>query len=176
MRKRAFFVESNGEEPSCTICGSSLRYRDKVSRIMKRYNGEKAHVMIERRKCQNPDCKKLHRCLPSQLTRFKHFLTEIIEDTVDDIVVPEDPEDPGDDIITTPSHRTVAGWKAWIRFNTPNINGCLKAAGHSILGLSTQFLKSGISLLDELRKDGGGWLAAIQQVIYNSGGFIETFY
>ena len=137
----------------CTICGGSLRYRDKVPRIMKRYNGEKSYVMIERRKCQ-----------------------KIIEDTVDDIVVPEDPEDPGDDIITSPSHRTVAGWKAWIRFNTPNINGCLKAAGHSILGLSTQFLKSGISLLDELRKDGGGWLASIQQVIYNSGGFIETFY
>ena len=171
-----FFVVSNGEDPSCAICGGSLRYRDKVPRIMKRYNGEKSYVMIERRKCQNPDCNRLHRCLPSQLTRFKHFLTEIIEDTVDDIVVPEDPEDPGDDIITSPSHRTVAGWKAWIRFNTPNINGCLKAAGHSILGLSTQFLKSGISLLDELRKDGGGWLAAIQQVIYNSGGFIETFY
>ena len=158
MRKRAFFVESNGEEPSCTICGSSLRYRDKVSRIMKRYNGEKAHVMIERRKCQNPDCKKLHRCLPSQLTRFKHFMTE------------------GDDIITSPTIRTVAGWKAWVRHNTPNINGCLKAVGHGILGLSTQFLKSGISLLDELREDGGGWLATIQQVIYNSGGSIEPFY
>ena len=122
MRKRAFFVESNGEEPSCTICGSSLRYRDKVSRIMKRYNGEKAHVMIERRKCQNPDCKKLHRCLPSQLTRFKHFMTDVIEDTVDDIIVPEDPENPGDDIITSPTIRTVAGWKAWVRHNTPNIN------------------------------------------------------
>ena len=72
----------------CTICGGSLRYRDKVPRIMKRYNGEKSYVMIERRKCQNPDCNRLHRCLPSQLTRFKHFLTEIIEDTVDDIVVP----------------------------------------------------------------------------------------
>ena len=94
-----FFVVSNGEEPSCTICGGSLRYRDKVPRIMKRYNGEKSHVMIERRKCQNPDCSRLHRCLPAQLTRFKHFLTEIIEDTVDDIVVPEDPEDPGDDIV-----------------------------------------------------------------------------
>ena len=56
----------------CTICGGSLRYRDKVPRIMKRYNGEKSYVMIERRKCQNPDCNRLHRCLPSQLTRFKH--------------------------------------------------------------------------------------------------------
>ena len=70
----------------------------------------------------------------------------------------------------------VAGWKAWVRHNTPNINGCLKAVGHGILGLSTQFLKSGISLLDELREDGGGWLATIQQVIYNSGGSIEPFY
>ena len=168
-----FFVVSNGEDPSCAICGGSLRYRDKVPRIMRLYNGEKNHVMIERRKCQNPQCNKLHRCLPSQLTRFKHFMTDIIEDTVDDIVVPEDP---GDDIVVSPTLRTVAGWKAWIRHNTPSINGCLKAVGHGILGLSPQFLKSGISLLDELRREGGGWLAAIQQVIYNSGGFIDPFY
>ncbi len=170
---------SNGEEPSCPVCGGSLSYRDKVPRIMKRYNGEKSHVMIERRKCQNPDCKKLHRCLPPQLTRFKHFMTDVIEDTVDDIVVPEDPEEPSnpdDEVIVSPSLRTVATWKAWIRHNTPNINGCLKEVGHGILGLSTQFLKSGISLLDELRSNGGGWLATVQQVIYNAGGFIEPLY
>ena len=28
----------------------------------------------------------------------------------------------------------------------------------------------------EERKDGGGWLAAIQQIIYNSGGFLEPWY
>ena len=54
-------------------------------------------------------------------------MTDVIEDTVDDIIVPEDPENPGDDIITSPTIRTVAGWKAWVRHNTPNINGCLKA-------------------------------------------------
>lgn len=145
---------------------------------MRRYNDEKAHVMIERRKCQNPVCGKLHRCLPAQLTRFKHFMTEIIEDTVDGIVIPEDPEDPAADkeCIESPSLRTVAGWKEWIRRNTPNINGYLKSAGCSILGLSTQFLKSGVSLLEELRKDGGGWLAVVQHVIYNSGGSLEPYY
>ena len=171
-----FFVKSNGEEPPCNICGGSLRYRDKVPRIMRQYNGEVSRVMIECRKCQNPDCGKLHRCLPAQLTRYKHFLTEIIEDTVDDIVIPEDPEDPGGHFIESPSPRTVAGWKAWIKHNTPNINGYLKMAGHSILGLSTQFLKSGISLLEELRKDGGGWLATVQSIIYNSGGSLKPYY
>lgn len=100
-------------------------------------------------------------------------MTDVIEDTVDDIIVPEDPENPGDDIITSPTIRTVAGWKAWVRHNTPNINGCLKAVGHGILGLSTQFLKSGISLLDELRSDGSGWLATVQHIIYNAGGSLE---
>ena len=52
----------------------------------------------------------------------------------------------------------------------------VREAGYSILGFSVQFLKSGVSLLDELRKDGGGWLAAIQQIIYNSGGFLEPWY
>ena len=143
---------------------------------MKRYNGEKAYIMIERRRCQNPDCQKLHRCLPSQLTKFKHFLTEIIEDTVDDVVIPEDPEQPGDEIIVSPSPRTVARWKEWVRHNTPNINGYLKTIGHGILGLSIQFLKSRVSLLDELRKEGGGWLATVQCIVYGAGGFLEPYY
>ncbi len=110
------------------------------------------------------------------MTKFKHFLTEIIEDTVDDVVKPEDPDDPGECFIESPSPRTVEGWKEWIRHNTPYIDGYLKAAGHSILGLSTQFLKSGVSLLKELRDDGGGWLATVQSIIYNSGGSLEPYY
>lgn len=181
MKNSVFFVESNGEEPVCPACRSELKYRDQVPRIMKKYNDDTAYVMIERRKCQNPSCKKLHRCLPSQLTRFKHYITEIIEDTVDDVVCPEDPADPAAQredasCIENPSLRTVARWKEWIRRNTPNINGYLKAVGHSILGLSTQFLKSRISLLDELRRDGGGWLATIQHIIYNAGGFLQPCY
>ena len=86
--------------------------------------------MIERRKCQNPDGKKLHRCLPSQLTRFKHFLTEIIENAVDGIIIPENPDDPTAELegttIESPSLRTAARWKAWAEFNAPNINGYLK--------------------------------------------------
>ncbi|MEE1163957.1 MAG: DUF6431 domain-containing protein [Lachnospiraceae bacterium] len=177
MRNLVFFVLSNGEEPACPVCGARLQYRDQVPRIMRGYNGKKAYVMIERRKCQNPDCKKLHRCLPSQLTRFKHFLTEIIENTVDDIVIPEDPDDPTAEkegaTIESPSLRTVSGWKAWVEHNKANINGFLKSVGHSILGFSVQFLKSGISLLDELRSDGSGWLATVQHIIYNAGGSLE---
>lgn len=175
-----FFVESNGEEPNCTACGANLKYRDQVPRIMKGYNGKKAWVMIERRKCQNPCCKKLHRCLPSQLTRFKHFLTEIIERTVDDVVIPEDPNDSTAEkegaTIESPSLRTVSRWKAWVEHNKANINGFLKSVGHSILGFSIQFLKSGISLLDELRNDRGGWLATVQHIIYNAGGSLEPCY
>ena len=147
---------------------------------MRGYNGKKTYVMIERRKCQNPYCEKLHRCLPSQLTRFKHFPTEIIEDTVDDVVIPEDPDDPTvekeNTTIERPPTRTVSGWKAWIEHNKTNINGFLKSVGHSILGFCVQFLKSGISLLDELRSDGSGWLATVQHIIYNAGGSLEPFY
>ena len=171
-----FFVESNGNDPLCTVCGGNLKYRDRVRRIMKKYNGERSCIMIERRKCQNPACKKLHRCLPPQLTKFKHFATEIIEDTVDDVVIPEDPDGPEEEFIESPSSHTVTRWKQWIEKNTANINGYLRAFGHSILGFSTQFLKSEISLLEELRKTGGGWLAAIQQVIYNAGGFLDPLY
>ena len=147
---------------------------------MRGYNNEKATVMLERRKCQNQSCNKLHRCLPSQLTPFKHFMTEIIEDTADDIVIPEDPDDPTAEkegtSIESPSLRTVSRWKEWIEHNRANINGYLRSVGHCTLGLSTQFLKSGVSLLDELRNDGGGWLAAVQHIIYNSGGFLAPYY
>ena len=175
-----FFVKSNGEESDCPVCGGSLKYRDTVPRIMKSYNAARSTVMIERRKCQNPSCGKLHRCLPTQLTRFKHFMTEIIEDTADGVVVPEDAGDPTaekeGEILESPAPRTVTRWRDWIRHNAAYINGRLKDAGYSILGLGTQFLSSGISLLDELRKDGSGWLATIQTIIYNSGGFLEPFY
>lgn len=145
---------------------------------MKGYNGKKDTVMIERRKCQDQGCRKLHRCLPSQLTKFKHFLTEIIEDTVDDVVVPEDPEDPTLDgtLVESPSPRTVARWKKWIDHNKSFINGYLKAVGHGLLDFGPQFLKSGISLLDELRKYGGGWIATIQQLIYNTGESLRSYY
>lgn len=166
---------SNGEELSCSICGGVLKYRDKVPRIAKRYNGDVLHGLIERWKCQDPACGKVHRCLPKQLVRFKHFITEIIEDTVDDVAVPENPDDSDRYYFESPSPRTIAGWKDWIRHNTPYIDGYLKAAGHSILGLSTQFLKSGVSLLKELRKE-GGWLSTIQTIIYNSGGSLEPCY
>lgn len=167
-------VVSNGEELFCPVCGGNLKYRDKVLRIMKKLHGSSAHVMIERHKCQNPSCGKLHRCLPAQLTRFKHFATEVIEDTCDDIVIPEDPESP--EFVESPSLRTVKRWKEWIRHNAPNIDGYLRTAGFSILGLSVQFLKSGISLLEELRNNGGGWLATVQHIIYNSGGFLAPYY
>ena len=132
--------------------------------------------MVERRQCQNPDCGKIHRCLPPQVTRFKHFLTEIIEDTVDDVVKPEDPDDPGGRFIESPAPRTVSGWKGWISHNTPYIDGYLRATGYNILEHNAQLLKSGIPLLETLRKDGGGWLAAVQTIIYNAGGALEPWY
>lgn len=36
--KLGFFIKSNGEEPVCPVCGSQIKYRDQVSRIMKGYN------------------------------------------------------------------------------------------------------------------------------------------
>ena len=65
-------------------------------------------------------------------------------------------------------------WKAWFERNRKNIDGQLKSVGYRILGFSEQLLISGVSLSDELRKNGAGWLGTILCVIYNSGGFLRT--
>ena len=62
-------------------------------------------------------------------------------------------------------------------FNALNIDGHLKSIGHRELGFSEELLRSGVSLLESLRRSiPEGWLKVILCMIYNSGGRLWPFY
>ena len=121
-------------------------------------------------RCRNENCRRIHNALPDFLVPHKHYSSEVIEDVIDDVVRPNDELNDSD----YPCEKTMVRWKAWFERNRKNIDGQLKSVGYRILGFSEQLLISGVSLSDELRKNGAGWLGTILCVIYNSGGFLRT--
>ena len=170
MRKMIFFVISE-EDTVCPECGSPLCRRDKKRRVHKEAGGRKRWFVINRLKCTNEKCGRLHNELPDCMVPYKHYGTEIIEDVVDEVIGPDDPgtED-------YPCEATMRHWKWWISRNEANINGQMRSVLHHLLDLNTEFLKSGESLLRELRERiSPGWLSVIIRFLYNSGGRIEPY-
>ena len=88
----------------CDKCGSTLKHRDYVKRIMKSENGVAEWIYIERLICC--DCKSIHRQLPEDLLPYKHYRTDIIEGVLIGTVSCEDftYED-------FPSEMTMMRWK-----------------------------------------------------------------
>ena len=114
-------------------------------------------------KCENEDCLfRFTRILPDELTPYKHYRTEVIEDVVDEVCTPEDPQTQD-----YPCEKTMDRWKSWISGNQTQIDGALKSLGSRIFEFDEELLSSEESLMDELRQNGAGWLAVINQVMYN---------
>ena len=170
MRKKIFLVIS-GEDTICPECGSPLCRRDRKLRIHKEAGGKKSWLSINRLKCTNEKCRRLHNELPDCLFPYKHYGSDIIEDVVDEVVGPDDLETEN-----YPCEATMKHWKWWISRNEANINGQMKSMLHHLLDLDTEFLKSGESLLKELKgRISPGWLSVVARFIYNLGGRIEPY-
>lgn len=162
-----FLCESNEKLALCPCCDHTLSYRDSRLRICRLHGGEKSFIQIRRLRCTH--CGRFHNELPDCLTPYKHYSTEVIEDVVDEVV--------GPDTTATedyPCEATMHRWQAWIKRNVLYINGMLRSVGYRRLSFSEQLLKSGVSLLEKLQDAGFGWLASINRVIYNSGGFVPS--
>lgn len=143
-------------------------HRDFKLRIMKLEGGEKRTIRIERMKCTNNGCGRLHNALPDCLVPYKHYACEAIAGVLDEIITPDDAEDED-----YPCEATMLRWKHWLMANLLRIDGYLKSIGHRLLGLGEELLCSNLSLLGTLRSSNGRWLEAILRMIYNSGGFLE---
>lgn len=168
MRKMIFFVISE-EDTVCPECGSPLCRRDKKRRIYKEAGGKKQWFLINRLKCTK--CKKLHSELPDCIIPYKQYGADIIEDVIDGVRTADDLETED-----YPCEGTMKHWKWWLSKNEANINGQMKSMLHHLLDLKTEFLKSGDSLLEELRERvSPGWLRVVTRFIYNSGGRIEPY-
>ena len=46
--------------------------------------------MINRLKCTNESCRKIHRQPTDDIVKFKHYCAETIEDVLDDVISEED--------------------------------------------------------------------------------------
>ncbi len=130
---------------------------------MKLEGGEKSVLIIRRLRC--PNCRRLHNELPDCVTPYKHYAAETISGVLDGIVTPDD-----DDAEDYPCEQTMRRWILWLKENHDNIEGSLRRAGHTILGLGERILSSPGSLLEAIRTRYQNWLEIILRVIYNSGG------
>ena len=161
----------NGNEYLCPVCKNGvLVFRDYCKRIMRLEGGDVEWMDIPRHCCDNPACGKVHRMLPDILAPFKHYQESVITDAIDDRIDPDTSDD-------RPSATTVVRWKHWLMMNWLNIDGHIKSVAHRELGFSAELMKSGVSLLKELRNSiPEGWLKEILRIVYNSGGKLSACY
>lgn len=169
MRQTVFFVKSSENVPGCPCCGGQLRYRDSRLRIRKHEGGDRDFLSIRRFRCTA--CESYHNELPDVLLPYKHYEAEVISGVIDGIVTPHD-----QDSEDYPSISTMLHWLRWFQLNLSNMEGYLRNAGYSILGLGKDLLFSDQSLLEAVRKKYFNWLEKAIRIIYNSGGFLPAFY
>ena len=161
-KNKIFFIESNEEPPDCPCCGSKLFLRDHRRRHGKTYQGEAVTFLIPRFKCNR--CKRLHNALPDCLVPHKHYVSEVIENVIDEVSTPED-----ETTEDYPCERTMERWKKWFSKNKTHIDGFLKSALSRLSGGDTSPLYTRESLLQICRDKGAGWIGIVEKVIYNSG-------
>ena len=159
------------EDAICPGCGSSLCRRDKKLRVHKEVGGRKRWFAINRLKCTNEKCGRLHNELPDCMVPYKHYGTDIIEDVIEGGRTADDLETEDH-----PCEGTMKHWKWWLSKNEVNINGQMKSVLQHLMDLDIEFLKSSDSLLEGLRERiSPGWLPVVVRFIYNSGGRIEPY-
>lgn len=72
----------------CPECGGIVKYRDKTKRMIRLEYGQREYIKISRFKCVS--CGKIHRALPKELTPYKHYKTELINNMINDVVTTDD--------------------------------------------------------------------------------------
>jgi hypothetical protein len=159
-----FFVSGDNEVHTCPICGGQLRYRDSRLRIMRVYGGTKHHVRIRRLRCMT--CGRLHNELPRQLTPYKHYATQVIEDVISERVDSDD-----DRTIDGPSPQSMKRWRKWYRMNLARIKGLIQLAIRKASDPDT-LPNHGDLLPGWFKARCKKWLQRAQLIIYNSGGFL----
>ena len=167
MRNWVFFIESE-EECICPECKSGLKYRDKVLRIQRYRDSEPKWFAINRLKCTNESCGRIHRQLPDEMVKFKHYSAEDIEDVIDEVV-------DENDVQVNPCEETIKHWRWWFQFNKNQMERQLHSVVYRFLDQGFGLLDPKDSLLEELRKRiSPGWLGMCYRIINNSGGVIRT--
>ena len=122
-------------------------------------------MLIERRKCKG--CGKTHRLLPGyKVFPYKHYDADTIESVVDG--------DLNEDNLSTedyPCESTLLRWRQWANEFVKNTEGRLRSTIYHVYDLTEAFLKSKVSLLEELKaRIGYGWLTMVFRIYMDTGG------
>ena len=167
---KGFLITGNPHVLVCPCCKEkTLVLRDHRLRIMRLMGGVTCWIEVPRYVCKNKHPKRYHTALPSILSFFRHYVTQLIQDAADGLLTSEDLENQQ---MNYPADSTLERWCNWINRNKQNIDGYLKSVGSKLPGFGEGLLHTEGSLLEKLRDDGMPWLAIVQRVIYNSGGFL----
>lgn len=143
-------------------------YRDMVKRGQKLVGGDREWYMINRLKCTGDGCGRIHRQLTDSMVPYKQYSGEVVEDVVDDVVTESDP-------VSYPCEKTMNLWRWWYLVNHTQMEGQLRSAGYRHLDFGSEFLKSGVSLLDELKnRISPEWLMVVTRIFTNTGGRFLT--
>lgn len=138
-------------------------------RGQKQIGGERKLYMVNRMKCTNVSCGRIHRQLTDGMVEFKQYAAEVIEDVLDGVISESDP-------IDYPCEGTMKHWRWWFQYNKAQMEGQMRSAGYRLCGFIDGFLKSTESLLEEIRKRiSPGWLGAVCRIVNNSGGSLMVY-
>lgn len=150
----------------CPDCGVQLIYRDSRPRIVRRAGGKVYWCMVPRMIC--PKC---HRCitvLPSNLSPYKHYSTDTIEDVIDGSIDEYTPE-----AAESPSLESLRRWRRWFRKHLRDIQGLLGNVEEKRTGRKPA-PDFGEQKLRQLKKrsdltPGFSWLSQVMILIYAFG-------
>lgn len=76
-----------GNSLNCPVCNGSLKYYDRVHRIIRLGGGVRKRLTIRRLRCR--DCGRTHRQLPKFLIPYKHYGSELIKGVLKGYITPE---------------------------------------------------------------------------------------
>lgn len=74
-------------ETMCPTCGDSLKYYDRVKRIVRTKRRQTQRVVIRRLRCQK--CKTIHRALPEFIFPYKQYEKEVILGVLEGLITSE---------------------------------------------------------------------------------------
>ena len=145
-------------------------FHDHCMRSIRHLGGEQEWLELPRHRCSNPRCRRIHRMLPDLLLPYKHYEQPVIRDSLDGCL---DLDEAGN----APSEESIKRWGHWLMASSLDIEGYVKSVAHRELRFSEDLLKTGVSLLEALRKKiPQAWLSTVIRIIYNAGGFLRPFY
>jgi len=95
----------SNNESTCPYCGESLKYYDRVKRIVRTKGRITKHIKIRRFRCQG--CCTIHREIPDFIFPYKQYESEIIIGVLEGIITYESLE-----YEDYPCEMTMMRWKS----------------------------------------------------------------